>query len=271
MSERAEPLRIREPAVAGSFYPREAPALRRELARCFEGARACPKLPRLKALIVPHAGLVYSGPVAATAYKTLRTRAAATTRVVLLGPAHRVAFRGIAFSTAEAFLTPLGQLSVDRTANALIDPRHHAFAYDDAHQHEHSIELQLPFLQWVLDAPVIVPLVVGDASSEEISTILETVAGGDETVIVVSSDLSHYHPAPTAQKLDGRTARCIETLRAVDDDGACGHAPVNGFLLFARRRGLTPLTLDLRNSSDTAGDPSHVVGYGAFAFSEPAA
>lgn len=222
--------------------------------------------PAPKAMIVPHAGYIYSGPVAATGYVRLRQAAGTIRRVILMGPSHRVPVRGVAMPDANVFSTPLGEIMLDSEVmrRLLALPQVHVDA--TAHQLEHSLEVHLPFLQTVLGDFTLVPLVVGDASAEEVCEVLEQVWGGSETLLVISSDLSHYHDYETARRLDAATSRAIETL-ALEDigyDHACGRAPVSGLLLYARQHGLSIKTIDLRNSGDTAGPHSQVVGYGTY-------
>jgi AmmeMemoRadiSam system protein B len=254
--------------VAGLFYPGDRDeleaAVEAYLAAATADGRALPK-----AVIVPHAGFVYSGPVAATAYALLALLRDRVRRVVLFGPAHRVAFRGLATSSADAFETPLGSVALDREGveRALALPQ--VKALDAAHRAEHSLEVQLPFLQRVLPDFRLVPLVVGDATPAEVAEVMEALWGGDETLIVVSSDLSHYLPYADARALDRETSRAIEALlpEEIGHDQACGRLPVQGLLLAARRHGLRARTLDLRSSGDTAGPRDAVVGYGAYALS----
>jgi AmmeMemoRadiSam system protein B len=221
-----------------------------------------------KALIAPHAGYIYSGPIAASAYATLAPAHATITRVVLLGPAHRVRVRGLAASSAAQFETPLGAIDLDRDAIELALTLPQVKLMDEAHVLEHSLEVQLPFLQEVLDRFSLAPFVVGDAGADEVAEVLDLLWGGPETLIVISSDLSHYHDYATARRLDAATTLAIESLRPQDIgyDQACGRIPVNGLLALARRRGLHAQTLDLRNSGDTAGPRDQVVGYGAYVF-----
>ena len=260
---------IRPAAVAGAFYPARAEILSQDLADMLATAqRYVPAQAALpKALIVPHAGYVYSGPIAASAYACLR--GGKYRRVVLVGPSHRVAVRGLALPEADGFATPLGVVPVDREAIAAVAHLPQVATNDPAHAQEHSLEVQLPFLQKVLGEFSVVPLAVGNATAEEVAEVLEYLWGGAETLIVISSDLSHYLAYDMAKKVDDATARAILELRdLVSHDQACGGAPLNGFLLAARRHRLIPELLDLRNSGDTAGDRSRVVGYGAFAFAE---
>jgi AmmeMemoRadiSam system protein B len=258
---------IRQPAVAGTFYPSGRQELQTMLDAMLAEAEATGPVP--KAMIVPHAGYIYSGPVAATGYARLRQAAARIRRVILMGPAHRVPVRGLALPDADAFNTPLGEIALDAEAmrSLLVLPQVHMDA--TAHQLEHSLEVHLPFLQTVLDDFTLVPLVVGDASADEVCEVIEQVWGGPETLLVISSDLSHYHDYETAQRLDAATSRAIEAL-ALEDigyDQACGRAPVSGLLLYARQHGLSLKTIDLRNSGDTAGPRSQVVGYGTYVLS----
>jgi AmmeMemoRadiSam system protein B len=245
---------VRAPAVAGNFYPADPSQLRETVARLLAGAAygAPPK-----ALIAPHAGYVYSGPVAASAFR--RVEDAALSRVVLLGPSHFAPLRGVALPDAAAMRTPLGDVPIEEVPL----PRDRR-----AHAEEHSLEVELPFLQVVLRSFTLVPLAVGDATPEEVAGILEQLWGGAETLIVLSSDLSHYLPYSDAQRADAATAKEILALGRLTPADACGAAPVNGLLLASKRRGLRPELIDLRNSGDTAGDKRRVVGYGAFAFYE---
>lgn len=268
---------IRPPAVAGMFYPGTAEALRGQIATLLAspsppgplpGNRLAPEDGRLKALIVPHAGYVYSGPIAAQAYRLLLPLRGQIERVVLLGPAHRVYVPTLASSGATRFDTPLGSLTVDEEfqgrvlGDGLIESRR-------AHQPEHSLEVQLPFLQEVLGQPRIVPLLVSDAAPERVASVLAALWGGPETLIVISSDLSHYLPYAQARRVDSDTCeRILACDTTLDGEQACGCAAVNGLLVLARRRGLTPQLLDLRSSGDTSGSRAEVVGYAAFAFYE---
>ncbi|MBZ0071763.1 MAG: AmmeMemoRadiSam system protein B [Gammaproteobacteria bacterium] len=256
---------IRPPAVAGQFYPADAEELRTLVNDLLQRVPVTGTAP--KAVIVPHAGYVYSGPIAASAYARLQPLRGQITRVLLLGPAHRVAFHGLAASSAAAFRTPLGDVPLDTAAATALAQLPQVHTRDDAHALEHSLEVQLPFLQTVLDRFLLVPLVVGDASYAEVAAVLELLWGGPETLIVISSDLSHYHDYATAQRLDRATSAAIEALAPehIDDGDACGHMPVGGLLQAARARGLHARTIDVRNSGDTAGPRDRVVGYGAYA------
>ena len=258
---------IRPPAVAGMFYPADAGELRTLLDALLSQSPTDTATPP-KALIAPHAGYVYSGPVAASAYARLRPLREQITRVVLLGPAHRVAFHGLAASAADAFRTPLGDIPLDREALAQLRDLPQIRMLDQAHALEHSLEVQLPFLQSVLRSFTLVPLVVGDASFAEVAEVLERLWGGPETLIVISSDLSHYHDYATARRMDAATSRAIAALQPdrIDYEDACGRTPVGGLLATARTRGMQVDVVDLRNSGDTAGPRDQVVGYGAYVF-----
>lgn len=257
---------IRNPAVSGMFYPADKEELQRMIAGFLKAAEPGGAAP--KAIIAPHAGYIYSGPVAASAYARVAAARGTIRRVVLLGPAHRVAFHGLAASSADRFATPLGEIPVDRAALDAVAHLPQVVLLDQAHALEHSLEVHLPFLQEVLDEFSLVPLVVGDASPDEVAQVLELLWGGAETLIVISSDLSHYHDYQTAQTMDRATSAAIENLKPRDIayDQACGSNPVNGLLTVARRRGLRAACIDLRNSGDTAGPRDQVVGYGAYVF-----
>jgi AmmeMemoRadiSam system protein B len=259
--------KIRRAAVAGLFYPADAAQLHSDVQSMLSLTEQTATTP--KALIVPHAGYIYSGPIAASAFAQLKNIRHIIKRVILLGPCHRVALRGLATSSADFFETPLGSIKIDHEAINQIASLPQVEEYDLTHQQEHSLEVQLPFLQEVLDEFSLVPLVVGDSSIEEVSEVLERLWGSDETLIVISSDLSHYHNYNTARAMDHETCVAIEEMNpaAIHYDQACGRNPVNGLLLAAKKHGLHATTLDLRNSGDTAGDKSNVVGYGAWAFS----
>ena len=264
---------VRPPAVAGSFYPADAQSLRAVVAEYLLEAResSAPKpfdAPWPKALIVPHAGYMYSGLVAARAYATLEPGADIVERIILIGPSHHVPFEGIALPSNAAFETPLGRVPVDETSRrqALTLPFVHTF--DDAHNWEHSLEVQLPFLQIVLGTFSVLPLAVGRATPSQVRAVIDALWGGDETVLVISSDLSHYHDYETAKRMDRATANAIESLDPgrIGHEDACGRTGVQALLGAARERSFIPQTLDLRSSGDTAGGRDEVVGYGAWAF-----
>jgi len=255
---------LRRPAVAGTFYPSDPGELRAMVQGFLEAANSGEAPP--KAIIAPHAGYIYSGPIAGSAYARLRLGRSRIRRVVLLGPSHRVAFHGLALSSADGFATPLGVVPVDRCGEIVELPFVHTF--DPAHAQEHSLEVQLPFLQEILESFSLVPIVVGEAEPGEVAAALDRLWGGEETAVVVSSDLSHYQSYPTAKRLDQAASAAIEALHPEDlgPESACGCLPVRGLLEAARARGLKVEILDVRNSGDTAGDKDRVVGYGAYAF-----
>jgi AmmeMemoRadiSam system protein B len=258
---------IRQPAVAGTFYPGDAAALKQAVRTFLDGADGDGAGPP-SAIIAPHAGYVYSGAIAAGAYARLLPLRGTITRVVLMGPAHRVAFDGLAASSADAFATPLGRVPVDTEAVAAALALPQVQVLDAAHDQEHSLEVHLPFLQSVLEDFSLVPLVVGNATTKDVAEVMGLLWTAPETLLVVSSDLSHYQDYETARKMDTATSAAIEALdvTAIGYDDACGRVPVNGLLALARQRGLQVETVDLRNSGDTAGPRDHVVGYGAWVF-----
>ncbi|MDP3846973.1 MAG: AmmeMemoRadiSam system protein B [Pseudomonas sp.] len=258
---------VRPAAVAGSFYPADCAQLAREVWQLLSAARPTAATAAPKALIVPHAGYVYSGAVAAQAYARLLPLAAKIKRVVLLGPVHRVPVYGLALSRASAFATPLGQVTLDVAGMAAIADLPQVCVSDAAHALEHSLEVQLPFLQAVLGEFQLVPLAVGDASTAEVAQVLARLWGGEETLVVISSDLSHFLPYGQAQQIDGETVRQILARRPpLSHEQACGATPVNGLLAFAAEHGLHAELLKQCNSGDSAGDKSRVVGYASIAF-----
>ncbi len=260
----------RPPAVAGRFYPADATELARTVDAMLERVERPAAGPAPKALIAPHAGYVYSGPIAATAYERLRPHADTIQKVVLLGPAHRVYLDGLALPRAQVFATPLGGVAIDSELVARVADLPQVQFSDAAHASEHSLEVHLPFLQRVLGRFSLLPLVVGDASPREVAEVLERVWGGPETLIVISSDLSHYHPYLEARALDHATTQWILDTRApgLDPQLACGAKCIDGLIELARRHPLTRELLDLRNSGDTGGRSNRdgVVGYTSIAF-----
>ena len=262
-------LHTREPAVAGTFYPAEPDVLHKQLADLLGKADfrgSCPK-----AIIVPHAGYVYSGELAAKAFASLKSARDKIKNVVLLGPAHRVYFRGIAAPAADEFKTPLGTVPIDQnTIERVLDKFPFVQRLPESHRDEHSLEVQLPFLQEVLDDFRLIPLVVGDSRPDQVDKVIDFLWGDESTLLVISSDLSHFHDYATAQTMDNQTATAIEGLQAHDLNGqlACGFLPVSGMLLAARRRQMWPERVGLCNSGDTAGDKDRVVGYGAWLFQD---
>jgi len=258
----------RPAAVADMFYTGNPAQLRAEVQSMLAESQISTTTP--KAIIVPHAGYIYSGTTAANAYAQIIPAKDKIHRVVLLGPCHRVALSGLATSSADFFETPLGSVPIDHELNhkALQFPQVQEF--DQTHAQEHSLEVQLPFLQEILTNFSLLPLVVGDASGNEVHEVLESVWGDDETLIVISSDLSHFHDYTTAQQMDSATCRAIENLDGdhIHYEQACGRNPVLGMLLSARKHNLKVTTLNLCNSGDTAGSKDKVVGYGAWAFTQ---
>jgi AmmeMemoRadiSam system protein B len=295
------PVKCRPAAVAGLFYPGDPAALRATvealLRERWRAARGAPWRFPPKALIAPHAGYAYSGPIAASAFSALAVREAAAVeaapasagadrtagdigrpgevgvvRVVLLGPAHRVAMRGLGLPAEESFATPLGRVPLDLAAMAAVEGMPQVAVRPDAHEQEHSLEVELPFLQVVLGRFTLVPLVVGTADADEVAEVLGQIWGGPETLLVISSDLSHFLTAEAAERVDRATAAEIVALGGpLRSNQACGAAPINGLLRAARGRGMAVRQLDLRHSGHTSGDRSRVVGYGAWAFDEHAA
>ena len=256
---------VRPAAVAGLFYPEKSADLRSAVEAHLRGPRAPARTP--KALIVPHAGYIYSGPVAGKAYASVKPRGRSLRRVVLLGPSHRTWFRGLAIPSVEAFETPLGPVPLDRDALAELRKLPGVVVSDEPHALEHSLEVQLPFIQLLAPAAKIVPIVAGQATPAEVDAVLDVLWGGDETLIVASSDLSHYNSYATAQTCDAATVQAILDCREdLKGHQACGCVVINGLARAIRKRGLGPELLDLRNSGDTAGDKQRVVGYGAFGF-----
>ena len=260
---------IRPAAIAGSFYPFHEQVLARDVNALLNEAKPVTPAVVPKAIIVPHAGYIYSGPTAAIAYASLAGIRKTIRRVVLLGPVHRVPVRGLALPGVDAFETPLGQVELDQAAIASLAGMHQVVVSAAAHAMEHSLEVQLPFLQTVLDDFKLVPLAVGEATPVEVAEVLDRLWGGAETLIVISSDLSHFLPYRVAQTVDQNTVDSILDMRGpLTHEQACGGTPINGLLLAATRHKLQPRLLDLRNSGDTAGDKNRVVGYASFAFME---
>lgn len=257
---------IRPAAVAGMFYPDDPAQLDYTIKQLLTEAKTEGKPP--KAIIAPHAGYVYSGPVAASIYKLLQPLRGKIKRVVVMGPAHRVPFFGLAVPSVDAFATPLGPAPLDKTAIQQLVRLSFVHAYDKAHALEHSLEVQLPFTQEVLGPVQLVPIVIGQADPDMVAAVLEPFLLDDETLIVISSDLSHYHDYDSASKIDLLTTKAIEELRdeAINHEQACGATGIRALLKLAKKYGLHPKTVDLRNSGDTAGDKDRVVGYGAYAF-----
>lgn len=258
---------VRQPSVAGHFYPADQTILASTVNNLLNAAKTT-NLPAPKAIIAPHAGYIYSGPIAATIYKTISPNKNTIKRVVLLGPAHHLGFFGIAVTKIKYFATPLGTIPVDNESINSITNLEGIMLLEQAYNMEHCLEVQLPFLQQTLQNFSIVPCIVGNAKPIDVANLLLHLWGGTETLIVISSDLSHYHDYISAQKLDTATTAAIVNLRPekIADDQACGRLPIKGLLLAAAKLKLQAQVLDLRNSGDTAGDKTRVVGYGAYYF-----
>ncbi len=262
--------KIRPTAVAGMFYPSDPQELMREVSTYLSAAVPEDTLQAkdIKAIIAPHAGYVYSGPVAGTVYRYLEQLKSQVSNVVLIGPSHRVPLLGLATSSAEYFNTPLGNIPINRAITSELNALPFVTELDQAHMMEHSLEVHLPFLQMTLENFQLVPIVAGDASPQQVDQLITLALQHEKTLLVISSDLSHYHDYHTAQKLDSATCHAIETLsiEKLDSQHACGFVPVRGLLKYARENGLTASTVDCRNSGDTAGPRDQVVGYGAYVF-----
>ena len=263
--------KIRPTAVAGMFYPSDPVELRAMVSGYLNSARETPidKAATTKAIIAPHAGYIYSGPVAAHAYHYVESIKDKIANVVLIGPSHRVPLLGLATSSADYFATPLGNIPVNRALTEQINGLPFISELDQAHSMEHSLEVHLPFLQLALNEFSLVPIVAGDASPEDVCQLISVACSSDDTLLVISSDLSHYHDYQTAKRLDQDTCEAIEALdiRGVDSQHACGYIPVRGLLAYARQHNLAATTVDCRNSGDTAGPKDQVVGYGSYVFS----
>ena len=259
--------KCREPAVAGMFYPSDPDTLRKQVQGFIDQARPSGLARPPKAIIAPHAGYIYSGPIAGSAYQRVRDVGRSIQRVLLLGPSHYVGFTGLALSHHAAFHTPLGDMPVDATAIRHIQSLPQVHCLEAAHEREHCLEVHLPFLQVVLEHCSIIPLVVGSATPEAVAEVLDLV-WNETTLVVASSDLSHYLDYTSAGTMDRQTCSKIEQLdyAHLKPEEACGAHAVAGLLKAAMRRHLTATTLDLRNSGDTAGDKDRVVGYGAWSF-----
>lgn len=256
----------RQPAVAGIFYPGDPQQLREAVSEYLRHGSSAALSAPAKALIVPHAGYVYSGTIAGQAYAQLRERRSTIRRVVLIGPSHWVCLRGAAVPRAEIFTTPLGLVPVDRDLKALLLKHAVVVESDAPHAMEHSLEVQLPFLQALLDEFTLLPVVLGSAAATQVAALLEAVWGEEETLVLASSDLSHYRRYDAAQQIDARTSAAIIRRQAtLSDDDACGAVGINGMLHLARQLDLQVTQLARCNSGDTAGDRTRVVGYGAFA------
>lgn len=256
---------IRPAAVAGQFYEADKFALKTQVNTLLATAESLPQAD-VAALIVPHAGFIYSGVIAAEAYRCLKPRASTIRRVVLFGPAHRVYLNGMAIPTVDAFHTPLGDIPLDKQALERIKDMPGVINSDEAHRQEHSLEVQLPFLQTVLGEFSLVPIVVGDSDADTVASLLDALWGGDETLRVISSDLSHFHSYDEAREIDDQTCQnIIEKRSDLSGEKACGARAINGLMRSTHSRSMSVKLIKACNSGDTAGDPGRVVGYGAFA------
>jgi len=257
---------IRKEAVAGTFYPADKEKLKIMLTHYLNDAPQAEKVP--KAIIVPHAGYIYSGPIAATAYARLIPNNQVIKKVLLIGPSHRVGFQGLALSSADQFSTPLGNISVATDIVEKLNELPFVHYLDKAHEWEHSLEVHLPFLQTVLKDFSLIPIVAGDATADQVCQLIEMFWEHDDILVVISSDLSHFHDYQTAKRLDKQTSAMIEKLHYenLDSHSACGKVPVSGLMALAKKKQLQIKNIDLRNSGDTAGnnDLNRVVGYGSY-------
>ncbi|MCW8933140.1 MAG: AmmeMemoRadiSam system protein B [Gammaproteobacteria bacterium] len=258
--------RTRPAAVAGMFYAADSEQLSADVTHYLRQAQNHLNISP-KAIIAPHAGHIYSAPVAASAYKLLEPEADKIKQVILLGPSHRVAFRGIATPDTDFFETPLGKIKINKRNCEKAETLDFVQPSQLAHAEEHSLEVHLPFLQVLLNDFELTPFVVGDCERDDVAKLLELFWGSDETLFIISTDLSHFHDYATATHRDRLTSNAIESIQPeqISYEDACGRAPLNGLLTLARHHRLNIKLLDLRNSGDTAGDKNRVVGYGAYA------
>ncbi len=256
---------VRQPAVAGMFYPADRQTLEKDIQQYLDEANYGRDIVP-KAIVVPHAGYIYSGPIAASAYKQIIPIKDKINRVVLLGPSHRVAFSGLAVPESDFFKTPLGSIPIDQQGIQLLAGLPQVIASDQAHREEHSLEVQLPFLQEILGDFSLIPIVVGEAERHDVAEVIKRLWGDEHTLIVISTDLSHYHEYDEAKRIDRLTSDAIANLKPdlISYDDACGRNGLKGMLTVAEEMKLEVDILDLRNSGDTAGDKNRVVGYGAY-------
>lgn len=256
---------VRKPNVAGQFYPEKANTLK-EMIHSFLIDTHVQVEEQPKAIIAPHAGYLYSGPIAATIYAVLSKYKDTVKKVILIGPSHRIYFKGIAATMVDYFETPLGSVPVANERDFLSSPVIHI--NEAAFGMEHSLEVQLPFLQIVLNHFELTPLIVGDVEFSKVADVMASLWGGKETLIIVSSDLSHYKDYQAAQKLDACTSRAILNLapQELHFEQACGLIPIQGLLHVAKQNNMQARALDVRNSGDIVGSKDRVVGYGAYCF-----
>jgi AmmeMemoRadiSam system protein B len=267
MNRETETMQCRPPAVAGAFYPGDPLELSAMVSELLVAAdpTSLPRRPR--ALVVPHAGYIYSGGVAAQGYSRLEPFAGEIRRVILLGPNHRVPLAGIAAPDVSCFRTPLGDIDIDQKMISQLADKGLLQINSLPHENEHCLETQLPFLQKLLSDWQLVPLIVGETAVDDVSALLDEVIHDPDNLVIISSDLSHFHEYHEAQRIDSHTSELIETLQpVVHPQQACGAFPLNGLLQLAGSMGLKVITLDRKNSGDTAGGKDQVVGYGCYAF-----
>ena len=261
---------IRPAAVSGMFYPDDPTELTDQIS-AFLNEASYDLLAIPKVLIVPHAGMVYSGSIAASAYRSLLQYRHVIRKVILLGPAHRTYIKGLGLPTVDQFQTSLGEINLDtKTIKNLVKKFPQVRFSDEAHADEHSLEVQMPFLQEVLGSFRLIPFVVGEASQKEVADVIHHLWGGEECLIVISTDLSHFHAYDRAVELDRITAEQIELFRGdkLWDHAACGRIPLSGLLQVAKEKWMSIQRFDLRNSGDTSGRKDQVVGYGAWGLFE---
>jgi len=267
--------KIRHPAVASMFYPGKPADLLNSVRKYLSDADAEQSTVKFKndensvrALIVPHAGYIYSGKIAASAYQLLQRNKYHFKRVLLLGPAHRLCLQGAAFPNEEVFETPLGSIILDKTRMKKLAAEFSWISFNEkAHAEEHSLEVQLPFLQETIADFELLPLVVGEMDSLQIAEMIQQFSTDLETLIVISTDLSHFHNYQTAYEKDALTANAIELLepQKISSEDACGVYPLRGALVAALQNKWKIHRMGLCNSGDTTGDYGRVVGYGAWA------
>ena len=260
------PASVRPAAVAGMFYPADSEQLEGQIQACLEHAKHATGPNQIQAIITPHAGLIYSGPTAAVAWSQAHKARPDVSRILLLGPSHRVGFTGIATSPAKAWRTPLGEINLDQERAQQLE-RELPFVQLYELAQEHSLEVQVPFIQTLYPGAKLLPLVVGNASAQQVAQVLNKFWQDQDTLIAISSDLSHFHDYQTAQQLDQATvdAICHYQVNRIGPEQACGCRAINGLLLLAQQGGHSIAPLELCNSGDTAGDKDRVVGYGAIA------
>jgi len=261
-------LNLRIPAHAGQYYPADAGFLEKVVDEYLTDGGTVSEIP--KAVIAPHAGFIHSGRIAGKAFAVWKAQEVRARRVVLIGPSHYYDFPGIALPDSTRFQTPLGEVQVDPAADDLKRKFRYVRVFEAAHYPEHALEVLLPFLQRAVPGAKIVPLITGRTEMSQVSAVIEEIWGGADTLLVISSDLSHNHPYEIAQKVDRQTARAIVEFdfSRLTADQACAYQAMRGFLKAAIRKEMRCSLLELRNSADASGDMSLVTGFGAFHFFE---